>query len=142
MNKPLINTLAVEIMVAPGQNLNFLAVSELAQADAALALLPRALLAVRRRVVQDYGQLLDGGGVKSLRRCERRRVGGGEAALESADPARVDEENSDQEDNGKEHDDEEQGSASDLEVSVIDFRVVPIQRSRIRARHAGDLVPK
>lgn len=56
--------------------------------------------------------------------CER---GGGEASLVAANPARVDEENSDEENNGEEYDDKKQSPTSDLEVSVIEFRVVPTE---------------
>ena len=68
MTEPLINTITVKIMVTRRQNLNFLTVSELAETDAALRFVPRAFVAVRRRVVEDYGKFLDGGGVQSLRR--------------------------------------------------------------------------
>lgn len=134
MSEPLVNTITVEIVVTRRQNLHFLAVSELAEADAALRFVPRAFLAVRRRVVEDYGQFLDGSWVHSLRLRERRRVGGcggerggGEASLVAANPARVDEENSDEENNGEEYDDKKQSPTSDLEVSVIEFRVVPTE---------------
>jgi len=82
-------------------------------------------------VVKDYGQFLDGCGVQSLCWQEWRRVGsggkncGGKAPLVAANPARVDEENRDEKDNGEEYDDEEQSPSSDLEVPVIEFCVVP-----------------
>lgn len=130
MSEPLINTITMKIVVTPWQHLHFLTVSKFTKADATLSFVPRAFVAIRGRVVEDYGQLLNRRWVKSLRRRVRRRLDGGshgEASLVAANPARVDEENGDEDDNGEKHDHEEQGFASDLEVSVIDFCVVPVQ---------------
>lgn len=66
---------------------------------------------------------------------------GGKKPLVATNPARVYEENSDEKDNRKEYDDEEQSPSSDLEVSVIDFCVVPSEWSCIWAGH-GDLIPR
>lgn len=66
MSEPLINTITMKIVVTPWQNLNFLAVAELAEADATLSFVPRAFVPVRRRVVEDYGQLFNGIGIQSL----------------------------------------------------------------------------
>ena len=150
MREPLINAIAMEIVVAPRKNLQLLAVDELAEADAALGFLPRAAVGVRRRLVQDDGQPLDGRGVQTLRWQWRRRVarlGGvrrgwdGVAAVVAADPARVEEEDGDEKDNGEEYDDEEECPSSDLEVPVIELRVVPVQWPRIVLGRHGDWKP-
>ncbi|KAK9283932.1 hypothetical protein L1049_012189 [Liquidambar formosana] len=63
--------------------------------------------------------------------CEVRGGGGGRGGggkvVEAADPAGVEEEESDEEDDGKEDDDEEAGAASDFEVPVVEFGVVPVE---------------
>ena len=110
--KPLINTLTVETMVTNRQNLQFLTIFERTQANTTLCFLQRAIR-VRRSLVQDYGQFLNGIRVQALRR-RRRRVAsvagieaGWEWALIAADPASVEEEESNEEDNGEKDDDEE-----------------------------------
>lgn len=66
---------------------------------------------------------------------------GWKAPLVAANPARVYEENRDEKDNGEEYYDEEQSPSSDLEVSVIEFCVVPSEWSCIWACHR-DLIPR
>lgn len=130
MSEPLINTLTVKTMFTRRQHLQLLTVPELPKADAALHVLPRAAVSVRRCLVQDYGKLLDRGGGQPLLRWTRRRVEGGgdrEVVVVAADPARVEEENRDEDYNGEQHDDEEQCPASDFKIPVVNLRVAPVQ---------------
>lgn len=75
--------------------------------------------------MKDNGKFLNQIGVQSLRRLRWRRVdrggerGGWETAMVAADPTSVEEKNDYEKENGEEYYDDEQCSASDLEISVI-----------------------
>lgn len=54
----------------------------------------------------------------------------------AAEPARVEQEDGDEENDGDEDDNEEEGAAPDLELSVVEDGVVAVEESRrIRSRH-------
>lgn len=116
--KPLIDALGVEAMLAGRQHFHLISVPEYPQAYAALAF----------RLVEHDGEAGDGGGVEA----QPRRV-------EAAHPARVEEEQPHQQNHGEEHHDEEERAPPDLEAAVVEFRVVPLERLhrrlRLRRRH-------
>lgn len=122
-------------MVAARQQFDLVAVAEYAEADAALAVGHGVL-------VQHDGEAADAGGVQALPPGQRGRLRGrgGDARrgwVEAAHPARVEEEQRHQQDDGEEHHDEEERAPPYLEVAVVEFRVVPLERLlRRRRRHA------
>ncbi|KAF1864418.1 hypothetical protein Lal_00021839 [Lupinus albus] len=116
-------------MLTLWKNLNFLTIFKLSQTYATLAFLPRAAVMFRRRLVQDDGKFFNQIRVESLWRRRKRRVAGlggggggegyGEVAVVAANPARVEEENGDEESNGENEDGEEKGPSSNLKIFII-----------------------
>ena len=90
--------------------------------------------------MEDDGHGVDDAGVEALTSSgstgTRRRVlmmgvvegqGGGVEVAESEVPPGVEEEESDDEDDGEEDEEVEEGLAVDLEVSIVEFRVMPVK---------------
>lgn len=61
--------------------------------------------------------------------------GGGGA--DAADPAGEEEEEGGEEDDGEEDDGVEEGAAANLEVTVVEFGVVPVESLRVLGGHSG-----
>lgn len=119
--KPRVHTLRVVTMAAVGQNLHLLAVFEHAQAYAALATAAGLQIPIRF-LVQHNRQGAHEGGVEALGPIQRRRggrVGGDVVEVETAEPARVEQEQCDEEDHGEDYDGDEQRLASDAELIVV-----------------------
>lgn len=129
-------------MLALRQHFHLLAVVEYSEADAALAVGEILLVVGNRDLVQNDGEAVDGGSIESLP-PPQRRVGwpGSDSRrrrrAEAADPPGVEEEKRHHKDDGEKDDDEEESAAADLEVAVVELRVVPMEwlRGFLMGRH-------
>lgn len=152
VSEPLIDAHGMVAMLAGWQDLHLVTILEHTQAYTALGGLPAIIpcattaTATRRRrrrrrrrrhgPVQHNRQALDGFGGEPLAPRRRGAVAGVRVDVEqnervTARPPGVEDDDGEQQDEREEHDDEEQGPSVDLEVVVVQIRVVPVELVRI-----------
>lgn len=140
--EPRVNTLTVITVSTLGQNLHFIAIFKNTKTYAALTLFFFVILRRLFWPVQDNRQRVNRREIEApgegLLRAWHVGVGilVGETTTE---PSRVEEEEADKQNDGEYYDDREERSAANLEVVVVQFRVVPVKGLRfLRCHWIGD----